>query len=138
MKRNYNLSKYCKALKMEEINQIFSLMSDLKPRMLSAEYMLGEGEEKAKFSDYEMKRWQDAMIMFQVIAMRDVLKTIGAINLIAGPEVFPLTEKDIELLDHCPGVKRYEDPEWRKAVLALAARYHFLMSTPEGEPDVLR
>lgn len=137
MKLNYNLNKYYKNLSLEDVNRLFSLMADLKPRMLSVEYMLGEGAEKAKFSDYEMNRWEKAMISFQVIAMQDVLKTIGAINLIAGAEVFPLTEEDIELLKHRPGTRRYEDPEWRKALLALATRYHFLMSVPEGEPDIV-
>lgn len=137
MKRNYNLNKFCRTLKMEEVSMIFSLMSDLKYSLLPIERLLSEGEAEAKESEQAMERWKAAMGMFQVLRVRDILKMIEVINRVAGAEVFSVSEEELEALKHVPGARRWEEPAWREALLKLAERYHFLMSTPEGEPDVL-
>ncbi|MBR6790311.1 MAG: hypothetical protein IKM31_05520 [Oscillospiraceae bacterium] len=137
MKRNYNLNKYCRKLALEEVNRLFAIMSDMKYTLAPIEFMLSKGEEEAKESEQAMERWKAAMGMIQVFRVRDILKMIDVINRVAGAEVFSVSEEELKALEHVPGVRRWEDPAWRAALLKLAERYHFLMSTPEGEPDVL-
>lgn len=116
MRLNLNLNKHYDGLELENVNEIFSRMLDMKPNIDGLSFLYDESEERFEKTD----RWRNAKAIGEATLHYQVVSLDEYMTALEKESIFGTTKE-----------KEFTDADFR----AIIEKYNFLMSEPEKEQD---